>query len=103
MNFNSAKPVLIRATIMSTLGVILTCGFVGLFCYWVLHTSLIEGMLIGAVMASTDAASVFSILRMKRLNLKAGIAPLLEMESGSNDPTAYTLTIIIFIRLFLVR
>ncbi|MFR5001214.1 MAG: potassium/proton antiporter [Thomasclavelia ramosa] len=95
LNFNSAKPVLIRATIMSTLGVILTCGFVGLFCYWVLHTSLIEGMLIGAVMASTDAASVFSILRMKRLNLKAGIAPLLEMESGSNDPTAYMLTIII--------
>ena len=45
LNFNSAKPVLIRATIMSTLGVILTCGFVGLFCYWVLHTSVVIGLL----------------------------------------------------------
>ncbi len=95
LNFNTAKPVLVKATIMSTLGVILTCGFVGLFCYGILKTSLLEGMLIGAVVASTDAASVFSILRMKRLNLKEGIAPLLEMESGSNDPTAYMLTVII--------
>ena len=95
LNFNTAKPVLVKATIMSTLGVILTCGFVGLFCYGILKTSLLEGMLIGAVVASTDAASVFSILRMKRLNLKEGIAPLLEMESGSNDPVAYMLTLII--------
>lgn len=95
LNFNSAKPILTRATLMSTFGVVLTCGFVGMFCYLVLKITLAEGMLIGAVIASTDAASVFSILRMKRLNLKGGIAPLLEMESGSNDPTAYMLTIII--------
>lgn len=95
LNFKSAKEILVRATIMSTLGVVLTCGFVGLFCHFILRISLLEGMLIGSVIASTDAASVFSILRMKRLNLKHGIAPLLEMESGSNDPTAYMLTIIV--------
>lgn len=95
LNFNSAKPILTQATLMSTFGVVLTCGFVGMFCHLVLKITLVEGMLIGAVIASTDAASVFSILRMKKLNLKEGIAPLLEMESGSNDPTAYMLTIII--------
>lgn len=56
---------------------------------------LLEGMLIGAVLSSTDAASVFNILRMRKLNLKGGIASLLEMESGSNDPFAYMLTIIL--------
>lgn len=95
LNFESAKPIMISASILSTIGVVLTCGFVGVFCYYIIKTTLLEGLLIGAVIASTDAASVFSILRMKRLNLRHGIAPLLELESGSNDPTAYMLTIII--------
>ena len=57
--------------------------------------SFIESFLIGAVISSTDAASVFSILRSRRLNLKYNTASLLEMESGSNDPFAYMLTVVI--------
>lgn len=95
MNWKSAKPIAYKAGLLSTVGIVLTCGFVGLFAHLVLKVSLLEGLLIGAVLASTDAASVFNILRMKKLNLKGGIAPLLEMESGSNDPFAYMLTITI--------
>lgn len=95
MNWESAKKVALKAGILSTVGIVLTTGIVGIFAHYVLKMSLLEGMLIGAVLASTDAASVFNILRMKKLNLKEGMAPLLEMESGSNDPFAYMLTVII--------
>lgn len=54
-----------------------------------------EGMLLGAVLGSTDAASVFSILRSRKLNLKYGTASMLELESGSNDPFAYMMTVIL--------
>ena len=64
-------------------------------CYYVLHFEWLESLLIGSVLSSTDAASVFSILRSKQLNLKYKSASLLELESGSNDPWAYTLTVII--------
>lgn len=56
LKFDTAKPVLVKAMIILILGVVLTCGFVGLFCYRILKTSLFEGMLIGVVVASTDAA-----------------------------------------------
>ena len=75
-------------------GVILTAIITGLF-YYVLHFEWLESLLIGSVLSSTDAASVFSILRSKQLNLKYKSASLLELESGSNDPWAYTLTVII--------
>lgn len=91
----TAKKAAIPSVLMSTLGVIVTAGLTGLFCFFVLKTSLFEGLLIGAVVASTDAASVFSILRSQKLNLKGTLAPLLEVESGSNDPIAYMLTIVI--------
>lgn len=94
-SFKAAKPVLPQAVAMATAGVALTAGLTGLFCHFVLRMSIQEGLLLGAVVASTDAASVFSILRSKQLDLKDGTASLLEMESGSNDPFAYMLTMIV--------
>ena len=66
----------------------------GLFCYYVLKLPAALGFLIGAVLSSTDAASVFSILRSRKLGLKYNTASLLEIESGSNDPCSYMLTVI---------
>ena len=83
-----------QAILLSSVGTILTAGFCTLFCYYVLNLSFVESFLIGAVISSTDAASVFSILRSRRLNLKYNTASILEMESGSNDPFAYILTIV---------
>ena len=94
INFQSAKPVIVKAGLLSTLGVAVTAGITCAFCCLVLKMPFAEGLLIGSVISSTDAASVFSVLRSKKLNLKNGLAPLLEAESGSNDPFSYMLTII---------
>ena len=93
--WSAAKPVAGKSVLLSTLGVFLTAFGVGVFCRFALHTSWMEGILMGAVLGSTDAASVFSILRSKKLNLKYGTASLLEVESGSNDPVAYLMTTIL--------
>lgn len=92
--WSEAKPVAVKAILLSSLGTIVTAALTGGFCYLVLHIDLLESFLIGAVISSTDAASVFSVLRSKHLNLKYGTASLLEVESGSNDPFSYMLTII---------
>lgn len=94
-NWKMAKPVVTKAVLMSTIGVVITAGLTGLFCVGIFKVSLLEGLLIGSVVASTDAASVFSILRSQKLNLKGGLASILEIESGSNDPFAYMLTVTI--------
>lgn len=91
----TAKKVAAKSLVLSSAGTLLTALLTGLFCHFVLRFSLAEGMLIGAVLSSTDAASVFNILRSKNLNLKYGTASILELESGSNDPWAYMLTVII--------
>lgn len=93
--WSAAKPIVKQAILLSSLGVILTAVITGWFCYKFLDIPLLESFLIGAVISSTDAASVFSILRSNRLNLKDNTASLLEVESGSNDPCAYMLTAII--------
>ncbi len=93
--WSEAKPVAVKSILLSTLGVILTAGLVGIFCHYVLGFSWLEGLLLGALLGSTDAASVFSILRSRQLNLKYGTASMLEVESGSNDPCAYMLTAIL--------
>lgn len=94
-NWKVAKPSLKPSILMSTLGVIITTLLTGLFVSFLLKISILEGFLIGAVVSSTDAASVFAVLRSQKLNLKGSLASLLEVESGSNDPTAYMLTIAI--------
>lgn len=93
-NWETAKPVALSAGVMATLGVAVTAFVIGLFAHFALKLPFLESMLLGSIISSTDAASVFSILRSKDLNLKKGLAPLLEMESGSNDPMAYMLTTI---------
>lgn len=94
-NIKEAKPVIVPAVCLSTLGVVLTAGLTGGFVHLLFRLPLLESLLIGSVIASTDAASVFSILRSKSLNLKENTASLLEMESGSNDPMSYMLTVIL--------
>ena len=96
-NWSMAKPSAVQSILMSTVGVIITATLTGLFSHIVLKTTLLEGLLIGAVVASTDAASVFAILRSQKLNLKGSLAPLLEVESGSNDPIAYMATLSILL------
>lgn len=93
--WSEAKPIAKKAAALSTLGVLLTAGITGLFCYFVLRIELLESLLIGSVISSTDAASVFSILRSKKLGLKYNTASMLEVESGSNDPCSYMLTAVI--------
>lgn len=87
-----AKPVAVRSVLLSTLGVVMTALLTAAFCIWGLGFGKIEGFLVGAVLSSTDAASVFSILRSKKLSLKDKTASMLEIESGSNDPMAYMMT-----------
>ncbi len=90
--WKSAKPIAVEAGLLATVGVFLTAAFVGLFCHYALGWDWIESFLMGAVISSTDAASVFSILRTRKLGLKNNTAPLIEVESGSNDPMSYMLT-----------
>jgi potassium/hydrogen antiporter len=87
------KPVLSMGAALSSGGVLISAVVVGVIISSLLNFSLLEGLLIGSIMASTDAAAVFSILRSKAVKLKGNLEPLLELESGSNDPMAVFLTI----------
>lgn len=91
--FESIRPVLKTGISMATLGVLITAFAVGTFSSYILEIPWEAGMLIGAIVSSTDAAAVFSILRSRSVGLKGNLRPLLEFESGSNDPMAYFLTI----------
>lgn len=93
-NWTMAKPVSKPAIVLSSLGVVVTALLTGIFCYFILKFDFYEAMLLGSVVGSTDYASVSSILVSKNLNLKYNTAPLLELESGSNDPAAYTMTMV---------
>lgn len=96
------KPVMRRGIWLSTLGVVLTMCLTGAFVYFlnrhVTHgapLSILVCLLVGAVLSSTDSTSVFSVLHGKKLRLRNNLGPLLELESGSNDPMAYVLTILL--------
>lgn len=100
--FKEIRPVISEGLVLSTIGVVLTTLFTGLFIFvasdWskdYATLSLMTSMLLAATMSSTDSASVFSLLRSQRMNLKHNLRPMLELESGSNDPMAYMLTIIL--------
>lgn len=90
--WSSVRPVLWQALSLSTVGVLITTLLVGLFARMVLGFSLLEGVLLGAIVSSTDAAAVFSVLRARSVGLKGNVRALLELESGSNDPMAVFLT-----------
>lgn len=99
--FSDVRPILAPGTVLSTLGVLLTTLFTGLFIYGISHTfshviqiPLTFALLLAATMSSTDSASVFNILRSQKMGLRNRLQPLLEFESGSNDPMAYMLTIV---------
>ena len=83
-----------KAIVLSTLGVVLTAVITAVCCNLILKFSWLESLLIGSVLSSTDAASVFAILRKNKLNLKDATASILEVESGSNDPLSYLLTMV---------
>ena len=96
------RPVLGPGIVLSTVGVLLTTGFTGLFIYYISNKfdlgqefSLPLALLLAATMSSTDSASVFGLLRSQRVQLKQNLKPALELESGSNDPMAYMLTIVL--------
>jgi cell volume regulation protein A len=90
--WSSVRPVLLKGLALSTAGVLITAVLVGLFARVVLGFSLLEGILLGAIVSATDAAAVFSVLRARSVGLKGNVRPLLELESGSNDPMAVFLT-----------
>lgn len=87
------RPVLKEGLLLSTLGVFITALIVGLFVSVLFGFSLVGGLLLGSIVSSTDAAAVFSVLRSKGIGLKGHLKPLLELESGSNDPMAIFLTV----------
>ena len=98
--FSEIRPVIGPGIVLATAGVVMTAvivaGFVTLIAPWVgLAVSFPAALLLAATMSSTDSASVFSILRSKKQGLNENLRPLLELESGSNDPMAYVLTIVL--------
>ena len=91
--FTEIRPILGRGVLLSTVGVLITALVVAGFVMILLDYAPAEAFLVGAIVAATDAAAVFSILRTQKIGLKGRTIPLLELESGSNDPMAIFLTI----------
>ncbi|MEE1252270.1 MAG: potassium/proton antiporter, partial [Bacteroidales bacterium] len=97
---NEIKSVILQGVILSTFGVLITALIMGVLVWFVLGKTnesagvgFLSSLLLASIMSSTDSASVFSILRSKGLNLKQNLRPMLELESGSNDPMAYLLVL----------
>lgn len=100
--YGAIRPVILPGLLLSTIGVVLTAAVTGVFIWWLsgmpwtnIHFALVPSLLLAATMSSTDSASVFGILGSQKVALKHNLRPMLELESGSNDPMAYMLTIIL--------
>lgn len=100
--FSEIRPILSPGIVLSTVGVLLTALFTGLFIWYLsgmswtnIYFPITVSLLLASTMSSTDSASVFAILRSQKMNLKHNLRPMLELESGSNDPMAYMLTIVL--------
>ena len=100
-NINAIKPVIAPGLMLATAGVLLTALLSGMFIFWLsgmpwtnIHFALLPSLLLASTMSSTDSASVFGILGSQKVHLKHNLRPMLELESGSNDPMAYMLSLI---------
>ena len=89
----AVRPIVWQGLSLSTIGVLVTALLIGVFVSWVQGFSFLEGLLLGAVVSSTDAAAVFMVLRARKTKMPRRLIQLLEFESGSNDPMAVMLTI----------
>lgn len=93
VNIDELKPVVAEGSVLATFGVFLTGLITGVCSYYLLNLSFLECLLLGGIISSTDAAAVFGVLRSKSISLTNNLRPLLEFESGSNDPMAVFLTL----------
>ena len=91
--WTAIRPIVWQGLSLSTIGVLITALLIGMFVAWVQGFSFLEGLLLGAIVSSTDAAAVFMVLRARRTKIPRRLIQLLEFESGSNDPMAVVLTI----------
>jgi cell volume regulation protein A len=91
--WSAVRPIVWQGLSLSTIGVLVTALLIGVFVAWVQGFSFLEGLLLGAIVSSTDAAAVFMVLRARRTKIPRRLIQLLEFESGSNDPMAVVLTI----------
>ncbi|MFC4640132.1 potassium/proton antiporter [Deinococcus hohokamensis] len=92
-NWRTTRPVLWSGLSLATIGVVVTTGIVGTAAHFLFGLPWVVALLLGAIVAPTDASAVFSVLKERALGLKGNIRPLLEFESGINDPTAVVLVI----------
>jgi cell volume regulation protein A len=92
-HWKDVRPIVFPGTSLATVGVVVSTIVVGGAAHYLLELSWLEGLLLGAVVSSTDAAAVFAVLRTRNLRFKGPIAPLIEFESGTNDPMAVFLTV----------
>ncbi|MDY0081599.1 MAG: potassium/proton antiporter [Ignavibacteriaceae bacterium] len=92
-SLKDVRPIRFQALSLASFGVIISALVFGVIASYILNIDIIYGLLLGAIISSTDAAAVFNVLRSKNVSLKDNLKPLLEFESGSNDPMAIFLTI----------